>query len=86
MKLDLYTKIVLTVMALALVLVACNQYIHPAVSASAQGSFIGLRFADSGEATFFDPRTGELFEYTAHGEIDGKYRLTKLGQSMIRER
>jgi hypothetical protein len=86
MRVDLYTKAVLTIIALALVLVAGNHYVHPATTASAQGSFVGLQFADSGGATFFDPRTGELFEYTARGGFDGKYRLTKLGQSMVKEK
>lgn len=36
MKTDLYTKVVLTVVALLLALIACNQYVSPTVSAFAQ--------------------------------------------------
>jgi hypothetical protein len=48
MKPDHYTKIVLTVIAFALVLVACNQYVRPA-AAEAQGPFSTVQFSGPGD-------------------------------------
>ena len=86
MKPDFYTKIALTVIALALVLIACNQYVHPA-AAEAQGPFAGVQ--DTGGLTFFDAKTGEVWLYNSTPYIQGginpgqlleKWKLTKLGE------
>ena len=88
MKPDLYTRIVLTVIALALVLIACNQYVHPASTVAAQGQFAGLTFTvDRGGPVFFDTRTGEVWSYYSPTSMKGatleyKVRLEKLGQPL----
>jgi hypothetical protein len=48
MKLDLYAKAVLTVIMLALAMIACNQYVHPTAIAEAQGAFAGVQFVGQG--------------------------------------
>jgi hypothetical protein len=64
MRLDLYTKAVLSVIALALVMIACNQYVHPQTTASAQAQFAGVQFAiGEGGLVFFDTRSGEVWAY-----------------------
>jgi hypothetical protein len=60
MKPDIYTKAVLTVIAVALTPIACNQYVSPSTTARVQGPFATLQFASSGTyPKFFDTRTGE---------------------------
>ena len=91
MKPDPYTRIVLTIIALALVLIACNQYIHPATTANAQGPFVGVQYSNYGGPTFFDSKSGEIYEYFPAGAMQNKGvvrsvgRLTKLGQRLIVE-
>jgi hypothetical protein len=61
MKPDLYTKIALTDIAFALVLIAANQYVHPAATANAQGPLAGVQYTPNGNySEFFDSRTGEM--------------------------
>jgi hypothetical protein len=43
-------------------MIACNQYVHPATTASAQGPFAGVQYSN-GE--FFDSRTGDIWAYAA---------------------
>jgi hypothetical protein len=79
MKPDLYTKAVLTIIALALVLIACNQYVHPAITADAQGPFAGVQYSN---VVFFDSRTGDIWSYESReNELALKYhaKLSKLG-------
>src|ERR1017187_9019510 len=84
MKPDFYAKAVLTIIALMLTVIACNQYAHPSATASAQGPFAGVQFAsDTGTMRFFDTRTGEGWDYYQAGAIDrltvAKRRVTKFG-------
>jgi hypothetical protein len=77
MKPDLYTKAVLTLIALLLAVIACNQYVHPETTASAQtqGPFDSVRYAASGDGRshyFFDTRTGDLWEYTHHSVLGAR--------------
>ena len=84
MKPDTYTKAVLTVIALALLMIVCNQYAHPTV-VHAQGAFAGVQFNydRSSGGYFFDARTGEVWNYSAMGpQLWG--RLTKLGQPLAK--
>jgi hypothetical protein len=87
MKLDLYTKAILTVIALMLVVIACKTVIAPETTASAQGPFAGVQFtSDTGQMFFFDTRTGEGWEYNYKGgrpEVWDKWRVTKLGQPIV---
>jgi hypothetical protein len=84
MKPDLYTKIVLTVIALALVMIACNQYANPKTSVSAQGPFAGVLPVAFGDTfVFFDARSGELWVYDGSSlRLQKKFRLTTLGQPL----
>ena len=52
MRPDLYTKALLTVIALLLLMIACNQYVSPATTASAQGPFAGLQYAGPNSISF----------------------------------
>jgi len=84
MRIDLYTKAVLTIIAIALAVIASNQFISPG-GASAQGTFAGLQFSSAGGYSyFFDSRTGEVWSYSiGDGKMQAMRQLTKLGQPMV---
>ena len=83
MKPDIYTKAVLTVIAIMLAVIASNQYINPPATAHAQaGPFAGVQFfgGDGGGVTAVDTRTGEVWSYFSDGPIRSHMRITRLGQ------
>ncbi len=95
MRIDTYTKAVLTVIALLLAVIVFKPLIRPDTTATAQGSFAGVQMIGPA-LTFFDTRTGEIWEYQGCyydddtaicGQLQPlqKYRLTKLGQPLVRE-
>jgi hypothetical protein len=87
MRIDLYTKAVLTIIAVMLAVIAANQLASPRV-ASAQGPFTGVQF-DAKANSFFDSRTGEVWYYDSvngTGKLAFKERLTKLGQPLVVEK
>ena len=86
MKPDFYTKAVLTVIAIALSVIACKPLINPDTTASAQsGAFPGVQFSGSVQGVFylFDSRTGDVWLYG--GTDDGltmrkyHYKVSALG-------
>ena len=89
MRTDKYTKAVLTVIALLLAVIAGKTVISPEATASAQGAFAGVQYTNGG-LSFFDSRTGEVWEYNYQSPAQGvqfmrKFRLTKLGQPLAVE-
>jgi hypothetical protein len=90
MKPDLYTKAVLTVIALLLAVIAYKVVTRREPALSAQPApFAGVEFTrGEGILTFFDTRTGEIWDYdTAYhnekrvfGHAVKKFTLTKLGE------
>jgi len=88
MKPDLYTKAVLTVIAIILIVIACKTVIGPDATASAQSApFAGVQYATlGGYHSFFDTRTGEVYSYyPVDGRLFARLRLTKLGQALTVE-
>jgi hypothetical protein len=79
MRIDWYTKGVLTVIAVLLGVIALRPYVSPDAVAHAQGSFAGVLLMSGG---FFDTRTGDLWAYDG-GKLIGHDRLTKLGEPMV---
>ena len=83
MRIDWYTKGVLAVL---LGVIAIRPYVSPDAVAHAQGSFAGVQFSGSGCCfSFFDARTGEVIGYD-DGMLNGRYRLTKLGTPLVKEK
>jgi hypothetical protein len=88
MKPDLYTKAVLTVIALALSALALSQYLNPKVVAQAQAAtFGGVQFSGGDRQGFFDPRTGEVAFFTTsagkeNGKIIERLKLTRVGTAL----
>jgi hypothetical protein len=83
MRIDWYTKGVLTVIAVLLGVIALRPYVSPDVVAHAQGSFAGVQYARTPQSdSFFDPRTGDVWHYLENNKPD-HYRLTKPGAPLI---
>jgi len=66
MRPDLYTKAVLTVIAVMLTVIACSQYVSPRSVARAAGPLSGVQVAPDGGYNFsvFDSVTGDLWHYS----------------------
>lgn len=92
MKTDTYTKVVPTIIAFMLTLIACKTIINPEKTASAEGPFAGVQFDGSHEYTFFDAHTGEIWVYNFEtagprllARLWAKYKLNKLGEPLVVE-
>jgi hypothetical protein len=71
MKPDFYTKTVLTVIAIALIVIACERYVSPPI-AQAQGPFASVQFSsNAGMFSTFDSRTGDVWVYYGNGKNSG---------------
>lgn len=73
MKPDLYTKAVLTVIALLLAVVAFRPLIQPQTIVQAQGAS-GVQFAATGSQIYgylYDPRTNSVKVYTLNNAAPG---------------
>lgn len=66
MRPDIYTKAVLTVIAIMLTVIAVKPLINPTITASAQSAqFASVQFTGlgNGVSQFFDTRTGDVWLY-----------------------
>ena len=66
MRIDLYTKTILTLIMLLLAVIAIHPLVHP-TTAEAQGAFTGVQIATALDSVlFFDTRTGDLWTYSSN--------------------
>jgi len=84
MKLDTYTKVVLTAATLLLAAIALRPLISPDTTASAQAAFSGVQISSYASATgvytdFFDTRTGDLWEYKG-GQVYGRGKKCQVSE------
>jgi hypothetical protein len=87
MKNDLYTKAVLTVIAVSLVVIALKPIIHPEIASAQTGAFSGVQMSAAfSQGTglyfmFFDPKTGRMWRYRENDPaVFSGHQLTKLGE------
>ena len=87
MRIDWYTKGVLTVIAVLLAVIALRPYVSPGAVAHAQGSLAGVQiwYGDVASPKFFDARTGDVWGYST-GKLESKYRLTGVGAPLVKEK
>jgi hypothetical protein len=80
MRIDLYTKTILTLIALLLAVIVLRPIIQP-TPALAQANMSVLQFSQSGGMFyFFDPRSGDVWEYNTLTSNGIKhFKLEKLG-------
>jgi len=80
MRIDLYTKTILTLIALLLAVFVLKPILQPQ-AAMAEGSFAGIQFSFSGgNHAFFDTRSGDVWEYGDHGNFHQHYKIRELGK------
>lgn len=84
MRIDWYTKGVLTVIAVLLGMIALRPYVSPDSVAHAQGPFEGVQFAKGPNTDyyFFDARNGDLWTYKNGLNEATARRLTKFGEPL----
>ena len=87
MRIDWYTKGVLTVIAVLLGVIALRPYVSPDTVAHAQGSLTGVQvwYGDVASPKFFDARTGQVWGYSS-GKLEAKYQLTGVGATLVKEK
>ncbi len=80
MRIDLYTKMILTLIALLLAVIALNPIFQPQ-SAMAQGNYSAIQFSYSGgNHAFFDTRSGDVWEYGDNGHFRQHYKVHEFGK------
>ena len=80
MRIDLYTKTILTVIALLLALIVLKPIFQPQ-AAMAEGNFGSIQFSYSGgNHAFFDTRSGDVWEYGDQGHFRNHYKVRELGK------
>jgi hypothetical protein len=85
MRPDIYTKSVLTVIALLLAMLVGKQYLSPDSVAYAQGSFAGVQFSGNGSYWgFFDTRNGDLWHFNSSDGWQYQGRVPALGQPLTK--
>ncbi|HZL55642.1 MAG TPA: hypothetical protein VFC21_01085 [Bryobacteraceae bacterium] len=77
-------NLLLAVIATLLAVIAARPLIAPATTALAQGQAFTVQFsADVPSVSFFDPRSGEIWQYNAtDGQLMRNLRLNKPGQPL----
>jgi hypothetical protein len=80
MRIDLYTKTILTIIALLLAVFTLKPILQPQ-TALAQGGYAGVQFSYSGgNHAFFNTNTGDVWEYGDHGNFRNHYRVHEFGK------
>ena len=81
MRTNLYTKTILTLIALLLAVIALKPITQPQ-AVMAQGNFAGIQFSYSGgNHAFFNANTGDVWEYGDHGNFRTHYKVRELGKN-----
>ncbi len=84
MRIDLYTKTILTLILLFLGMIALRPYFQPP-AADAAGNFASIQFSYSGgEHAFFDTRSGDVWVHDNNGHFRQHYRVHTWGKDFKR--
>ena len=79
MRIDLYTKTILTIIALLLAAFVLKPILQPQ-PAMAEG-FAGIQFSYSGgNHAFFNASSGDVWEYGDHGNFRNHYKVREFGK------
>ncbi len=85
MRIDTYTKTMLTLIVLLLAVIALKPLFQPQ-AALAQGRYVGLQFSYSGgNHAFFDSNSGDVWEYGDNGKFRQHYKIHELGKDHDRD-
>jgi hypothetical protein len=85
MRIDLYTKTILTLIALLLAVFTLKPILQPQ-PAMAQGNYSGIQFSygTGGNHAFFNTNTGDVWEYGDNGHFRNHYKVHELGKDHVR--
>jgi hypothetical protein len=79
MRIDLYTKTILTLIALTLAIIAVKPVINPETKAQAQGTLAGYQVISNGTGlTFFDEKAGDVWYHDFSGYRDSVHYIGKI--------
>jgi hypothetical protein len=85
MRTDLYTKTILTLIAMLLAVIALKP-IFQSQAVMAAGIFDHLQFSYSGgNHAFFDTSSGDVWEYGDNGHFRQHYKVQQLGRDHGRD-
>jgi hypothetical protein len=80
MRIDLYTKTILTIIALLLAVFTLRPILLPQ-SVMADGNYGHVQFSYSGgNHAFFDTRSGDVWEYGEDGHFKQHYKVHQFGK------
>lgn len=80
MRIDLYTKTILTLVALLLAVSVLKPILQPQ-AAMADGRYSSVQFSYSGgNHAFFDTRSGDVWEYGDNGHFRNHYKVREFGK------
>ncbi len=80
MRFDLYTKTILSIIALFLAVFLLIPIFQPK-PVMAQGPYAGVQFSYSGgNHAFFNVSTGDVWEYGDHGNFRNHYKVREFGK------
>ena len=83
MRIDLYTKTILTLILLVLVAIALKPIFQPP-AAQAAGNFGSIQFSYSnGESSFFDTRSGDVWIHDSNAHYRQHYRASVARTSAV---
>lgn len=86
MRIDFYTKTILTFIALFLAVIVLKPLLQPQ-TATADGGFASIQFSYSGgNHAFFDTRSGDVWEYGDNGHFKQHYKVHEFGKDHDRDR
>ncbi len=87
-RIDRYTKTILTLIALLLAVIAFKPLIQPQVAmaqADAPGKYDHVQFSYSGgEAAFFDTHSGDVWTHDDNGHFKQHYKVGEWGKDLGR--
>jgi hypothetical protein len=85
MRIDFYTKTILTLIALLLAVIALKPIFQPQ-AAMAQGKYGSVQFSYSGSNhAFFDTSSGDVWEYGDNGHFRQHYKVHEFGKDHDRD-
>ncbi|HEV3254735.1 MAG TPA: hypothetical protein VG033_10020 [Candidatus Acidoferrales bacterium] len=82
MRIDLYTKTILTIIALLLAVIVAKPILQPQPAiADGDHKYASVQFSYSGgDHAFFDSRTGDVWEYDKDGHFRQHHKVHEFGK------
>jgi hypothetical protein len=86
MRIDLYTKTILTLIALLLAVIVLKPIFQPQATMADDRDYARIQFSYSGgNHAFFDSRSGDVWEYGDKGQFRQHYKVHEFGKDHDRD-